>query len=159
VFSKLFFNKNEFENIKFLLKNSLENTPDNIKQNHASIVLHSLFNYSTFSAKYKYNVDDAFDVYNKSCHKIDNLSNDLQAFAFYKLFSCSIPSVKKSENYDKIIMNDKNFDILEKYKDKIIQRNGPSIFKQFSDKKLQYLQNNFQNYAKFRKMKQSQDIK
>ncbi len=146
-------NKDKYDNIKSLLKNSLENTPDNIDMNHASIVRNSLSDYIRFSIKYEYNANDAFDIYNKSFHKINTLPKDFQELAFHGIFSGIINSLQRQKNYEKLIIDDNNFNRLVKYKDKIINRTGPSFTKRKSEKALQRYQNIIKNYEKYRQKK------
>lgn len=120
-------NKEECENIKKLLKESLENIPNNIEGNYQFefLVDRSLFEYNNIT-DYDKNLDSMFRLLDNSINKLDKHS--LEKFTLsYIMTSYSI--LYHKENYNKIEVNEHNLNRIIKYFDLIGSDDCPDVAK------------------------------
>ena len=140
-------NKSEYDNIKSLLINSLENSPNHPKMEHSDLLGFSF--HRVFSLlNYDKDINTMYKIHDNYYHKINNLSKtDLDLINNMLLTSASI-SFQDSDNYNTIQITDKNLNKLLDFCNNIINGTKPVIIENISD--IQAYKKNIENFKNYR---------
>ena len=121
-------NKEEYENIKNLLKKNLKNTPNNLENNpvYKFLIKSNFEDYSYLLYKYEKDLDSMYEIYDASANKFDkHIQEKLALSQFIKSYSLIV----NSKNYDKIKLNDNNIERMLKYLEQINKDDCPNVVK------------------------------
>ncbi len=138
-------NKNDYENIKTLLKDTLENTPDKIDYNHARVVFYSLEKNRLLISQFENDYNLIYKMIDKHYHKLDNYhSQDLIPF---QAFMCAYQKCQSVKDYNKAKINIKTLNKMLDFNEKLISKEAcPRLPKHFQ---LQKYKNNLLKYKDY----------
>jgi len=149
-------NEAEYENIKLLLIESLEKTPDKPNIDQAKLVEFSL--YGLFGhLYYENNVDTMYKIYDMSSHKINKLPQNNLDLIKNILFSSAYIPFQHPEDYDKIRISNHNLDRLLKFSEDMIAGRASTLGE--SAFVLQKYKKNLQGFKNYRLEKRENKTK
>ena len=119
-------NKVEYENVKNLLTESIENVPDNPELNQAFLLNESL-RYLPRILKHEMDVDTMYKLFDASIHKIKKLHKSNSENTEFSFFMTTYNYFRRPQHYDAIKISDENINRLLEHNEKIINGKAFSL--------------------------------